>query len=67
VFGKSGLGFYPQNKNNESSKLFSTFEEKQSIKKSKQPIVSCSYCSKKGHSISFCKAKKILVPRGISK
>jgi len=25
VFGKSGLGFYPQNKNSKSSKLFSTF------------------------------------------
>jgi len=51
VFGKSGLGFYPQNKNSESSKLFTTFAEKQSIKNSKQPVVSCFYCMKRGHSV----------------
>jgi len=65
VFGKSSLGFYPQNKNSESSKLFSTFAEKQSVKNSKQPVISCFYCMKKGHSVRYCKIMKILVPRGI--
>jgi len=67
VFGKSGLGFYAQNKKSESLKLFSTFEEKQLVKKSKQPIVSCFYCMKRGHSIRYCKIRKVLVQRGILK
>jgi len=50
VFGKSGLGFYPQNKNSESSKLFLTFAKNQSIKKSKQPIVSYFYYSTNSES-----------------
>jgi len=65
VFGKPGLGFNPQSKNNGFSKPFSTFAEKQSVKKLKQPIVSCFYCLKRGHFVKFCKARKILVSRGI--
>jgi len=41
VFGKSGLGFYPQNKKNGISKPFSKVPEKQPIERSKQPVVTC--------------------------
>jgi len=65
VFGKSGLGFNPQGKNSGFSKPFLTIAEKQPIEKSKQPVVSCFYCMRKGHSIRFCKVRKVHVPRGI--
>ena len=41
VFGKAGLGFNPQNKQDRFSKLFSKMAEKQSIGPSKQPNVTC--------------------------
>jgi len=46
VFGNAGLGFKPQNKQDRFSKM----PEKQSIGPSKQPIVTCFYCMKIGHS-----------------
>jgi len=55
VFGKAGLGFYPQRKGNGISKPFSSVPEKQSVKRSIQPVVTCFYCMKKGHSVRFCK------------
>jgi len=67
VFGKSILGFNPQSKNNGFLKPFSTFAKKQSVKKLKQLIVSCFHYLKRGHFIKFCKARKILVPKGIFK
>jgi len=67
VFGKLDLGLYRQNKNSESSKLFSTLAEKQSVKNSKQPVVSCFYCMKIGYSVRYCKIRKVLVPRSILK
>jgi len=39
IFGKTGLGFNPQNKQDRFSKSFSKILEKQSIGPSKQPIV----------------------------
>jgi len=36
VLGKTGLGFYPQSKENGISKPFSSVSEKQSIKRMKQ-------------------------------
>jgi len=48
VFGKSGLGFNPQSKKSGISKPYSTNGKKEPIEKSKQPIVSCFYCMKKG-------------------
>ncbi|KAK7353960.1 hypothetical protein VNO80_19416 [Phaseolus coccineus] len=51
VFGNSGLGFNPQSKKSGVSKPFSTIREKQSIEKSKQPVVSRFYCMKMGHSL----------------
>jgi len=62
VFGKSGLGFNPQSKNSGISKPFSTILEKQPIEKSKQSIVSFFYCMRKGHSIRFCKVRKVFFP-----
>jgi len=67
VFGKVGLDFYPQNKRNGISKLFSSVLEKQPIKRTIQPIVTCFYCMKRGHSVRFCKFRKSLVPKGIFK
>ena len=67
VFGKSGLGFYPQSKKNGISKPYSTVTEKQSIEKSKQPVVTCFYCMKRGHSVRFCKIRKFFVPKGVMK
>jgi len=55
VFGKAGLGFNPHNKQKTVSKPFSTFFEKQPIEKSKQPVVTCFYCMKRGHSVRYCK------------
>jgi len=51
VFGKAGLGFNPQSKQNKFSKSFSKLSEKQLIEKSKQSVVTCFYCLKRGHSI----------------
>jgi len=62
VFGKAGLGFNAQNK---FSNSFSKVPEKQSIERSKQPVVTCFYCMKRGHSVRFCKIRKYSVPKGI--
>ena len=67
VFGKAGLGFYPQSKENGISKPFSTALEKQSVKRSIQPVVTCFCCMKKGHSIRYCRFRKSHVPKGIFK
>jgi len=67
VFGKSGLGFNPQSKNNGCLKPFSTITKTQPIEKSKQLVVCYFYCMRKGHSIRFCKIRKSLVPKGIFK
>jgi len=67
VFGKVGLDFYPQSKENGISKPFSTAPEKQSVKRSIQPVVTCFYCMKKGHSVRYCRFRKSLVPKGIFK
>ena len=65
VFGKSGLGFNPQNKKNGISKPFSKVLEKQLIESSKQPVVTCFYCMKRGHLVRFCKIRKYSIPKGI--
>ena len=67
VFGKAGLGFNPQNKQDNFSKKFLRKPVKQPIVKSKQPVVTCFYCMKKGHSVRFCKIRKFYVPRGFMK
>jgi len=67
VFEKAGLGFNPQNKQYRFSNSFSKLSEKQSIDLSKQPVVTCFYCMKRGHSIRFCKIRKYVVPRGFMK
>lgn len=67
VFGKSGSGFYPQSKGNGISKPFSSVPEKQSVKRSIQPVVTNFNCMKKGHSVRFCKFRKSFVPKGIFK
>jgi len=67
VFGKSGLGFNLRSKNNGCSKPFSTIMKNQSVKKSKQPVVCCFYCMRKGHSVRFCKIRKFYVAKGILK
>jgi len=67
VFGKAGLGFNPQNKQDRFSKSFSKMPEKQPIGPSKQPIVTCFYCMKRGHSVRFCKIRKYVVHRGFMK
>jgi len=67
VFGKVGLGFFPQSKGNGISKPFSSIPEKQLVKRSIQPVVTCFYCMKKDHSVRFCKFQKSLVPKGIFK
>ena len=41
VFGKSGLGFNPQNKKNGISKPFSKVSEKQPIERLKELVVTC--------------------------
>ena len=40
---------------------------KQPVVKSKQPVVTCFYCMKKGHLVRFCKIRKFSVPRGFTK
>ena len=67
VFGRAGLGFNPQNKQDNFSKKFSKLPVKQPIVKSKQPVVTCFYCMKRGHSVRFCKIRKYYVPRGFMK
>ena len=65
VFGKVGLGFYPQSKGNGISKPFSSVPEKQSVKRSIQLVVTYFYCMKKGHWVRLCKFQKFIVPKGI--
>jgi len=60
VFGKAGLGFNPQNKQDRFSKSFSKMLEKQPIGPSKQPIVTCFYCMKRGHFVRFYKIRNLL-------
>jgi len=67
VFGRAGLGFNPQNKQDKFSKSFSRKPEKQPIVKLKQPIVTCFYCMKNGHLVRLCKIRKFYVPRGFMK
>jgi len=67
VFGKAGLGFHPQSKENKTTKPFLNIPEKQSIKKSFQPVVTCFYCMKKGHFVRYCRFRKSLIPKGIYK
>jgi len=67
VFGKAGSGYNPQNQQDKFSKNFSRKPVKQAIVKSKQPVVTCFYCMKKGHSVRFCKIRKFFVPRGYMK
>ena len=67
VFGNAGLGFNPQNQQDKFSKKNSRKPVKQPIVKSKQPVVTCFYCIKKGHSVRFCKIRKFFVPKGYMK
>ena len=67
VFGKAGLGFNPKDKQDRFSKSFSKMLEKQLIGPSKQPIVTCFYCMKRGHFVRFCKIKKHAFPKGLMK
>jgi len=67
VFRKAGLGFNPQSKKTEFSNSSSKLSEKQPIKKSKHPVVTCFYCMKRGHSVRFCNIRKYYVPKGILK
>ena len=65
VFGKARLGFNPHSKHKSISKPFSTFFEKQPIEKLKQPVVTCFFCMKRGHSVRYCRIRKKFVPKGI--
>ena len=65
VFWKAGLSFNPQNKQDKFSKSFSKPLEKQPTVKSKQLVVTCFYCMKRGHSVRFSKIRKYFVPKGI--
>jgi len=67
VFGRAGLGFNPQNKQDKFSKNFPKQPVKQPIVKSKQPVVTCFYCMKKDHDVRFYKIRKFSVPRGFMK
>jgi len=67
VFGKAGLGCNSQNKQDKFSKSFLKLPKKQPIDLSKQPVVTCFYCMKRGHSVIFCKRRKYVVPRGFMK
>ena len=58
VFGRAGLGFNPQNKQDKFSETFSKLSGKQPIVKSKETVVTCFYCMKRGHSVRFCKIRK---------
>ena len=50
-----------------SFQFFLRKPKKQSIVVLKQPVVTCFYCMKKGHSVRFCKIRKFSVPRGYMK
>ena len=67
VLGKAGLGFNQQNQQDKFSNSFLRKPVKQSIVKSKQPVATCFYCMKKGHSVRFCKIRKFYVPKGFMK
>ena len=67
VFGRVGLGFNPQNKQDNFSNKFSKLLVKQPIVKSKQPVVTCFYCMKRGHYVRFYKIRKYSVPKGFMK
>jgi len=67
VFGKAGLGFNPQSQQDKFSKKKLRKPVKQPIVKSKQPVVTCFYCMKKGHSVRLCNIRKFSVPRGYMK
>jgi len=67
VFGKTNLVFYPQSKKNGISKPFSTVLKNQPIKRTKQSVVTCFYCTKIGHSVRFCRIRKSIVPKSIFK
>jgi len=67
VFGRAGLGFNSQNKQDKFSKNFLKLPVKQLIAKSKHPVVTWFYCMKRGHSFRFCKIRKYFVPRGFMK
>jgi len=67
VFGKSGLGFNPHNKKSGVSKPYSTVRKFQLVEKSKQPVVTCFYCMKRGHSVRYYKIRKFFVPKGVMK
>ena len=45
--------------------LFQNCQKKQPIEKSKQPVVTCFYCMKRGYSVSFCNIRKYSVPKGV--
>ena len=64
-FGKARLGFNPQSKQNKFSNCFSKLPEKQPIEKSKQPVITCFYCMKRGHFVRFSKIRIYFVPKGI--
>jgi len=65
IFGKAGLGLNPQSKKKEFSKSFSKLAEKQSIEKSKQSVITCFYCMKRGQSVRFYNIRRYFVPKGI--
>jgi len=67
VFGKTGLGFNPNSKNKPFSKPFSSFFEKQLVVLSKHPVKICFYYMKRGHTIKFCKVRRLYVPKGLLK
>ena len=54
-------------KKNKITKPFSNFLEKQSVKISFQPVVTCYYFMKKGHFVRYCRFRKSLIPKGIYK
>ena len=55
VFGKAGLGFNPQNKQDKFLIFFSRKLVKQPIVKSKQPVVTCFYCMKRAIRLDSAK------------
>ena len=61
------MGFYPQCKKIGISKPYSIVTEKQPIEKSKQPVFTCFYYMKKGHSVRFYNIRKFSVPKGVMK
>jgi len=67
VFGKAGLGIKPNNKNMSVSKPFSNFFEKQPVVLLKQPVKTCFYCMKRGHTVRFCRVRRFPVSKGVLK